>query len=569
MAVKSQGEPGGTVFVLGVWGVMLLGAALFVAVFGAEFPISEDYGYVPAVTGEEPLTLGWLWSWVNEFRFPLTKLVLVGAFKVAGADFRAGLFLSVAVLGILALGMVVAARRLRGGTRYTDAVFPLICLNWGHHACFLWSSAFIFVFSTAVVSGLLLLIVGRRTVTTAAGLWLLPLCGPMALAFMPALLIWVWLAAVLEWRLGERKGRVRGALMVALTVPAMVLAALYFRGYQRPPHHSPPGGLWDVSRTLLQYLSLGFGPAAAKLWPVSGAVVPCLLVVAVVVLMRAWVARPEERLRALGLLAFLGGTLSLAVGLGWGRSGMGEAAGFQDRYSPLAIPTLCGIYFALELYAALAVRRFVLMGMLLLATAMLWGNAEAGLKHGEEVAAESASFRKDIGEGLPAYVVVKRHTPFLHPSQEALERPMAMLKRAGVGAFRFLRDNPPFREVEVPLTPSEVRLLRWENGKAEVTGVDPWISFKVAKPGYVAGIRLRYSHSNRTATSAHFKVAWKRPGEAQYPAGQDYSIWALPTGKGQEVTIWTCEEVGEFRIQPDNQPCEFEISGLWLLLPSR
>jgi len=503
-------EPGAALFVWGVWAAMSLAAVGFVAAFGADVPISEDFGYVPVLTGERPLTVGWLWSWVNEFRFPLTKLVLVAAFRLTGLDFRAGLYLSVASLGLVALGLILAARR--------DAFFPLVCLNWGHHTCFLWNSAFVFVGSTALGTGLLLLIVrrgGRPSAATAAaaavGFSLLPLVGPMGLAFMPALAVWLGSVAASHGRSGGRSGRLRGLGIAALSAPGLALAVLYFRGFERPPHHSPPGGPADVARTTLQFLSLGFGPAAADLWPLSGVAVPCLLVLATALLLRAWAARPEERPRALGLLAFLAATVSLALGLGWGRSGMGEVAGFQGRYSPLPVPTLCAVYLAVELYAGPAARRFVLTGLLLSTTAVLWGNTAPGLKHGRENAAEAASIRRDVREGLPAYLVVKRHTPFLHPSHDELGPPMAMLKKAGVGPFRFLKDNPAFTEEPVPLTPSQVRLLTWKDGTAHVTGVEPWVTFALPQPRYVAGIRLRYTHANRTATSAHFKIAWKRP----------------------------------------------------------
>lgn len=566
-------EPGAACFVWSLWAVMLLAAIGFVAAFGADFPLSEDFIYVPILVGEEPITVDWLWSWANEFRFPLTKLILIAAFKATHLNFRAGLYLNVASLGLLAFGMIAAARRARGGTRYTDAFFPIACLHWGHHSGFLWNSVLVFDFAAALVGGMLLLIVGRgrpslpAAWTAAAGLSLLPLCGPVGMAFLPALTLWVWSVAASSWRSGGRPGRIRGGLLLALTAPALALATLYFRGYQRPATNSPPGELGDVVRTTAQFLSLGFGPAAASLWPYIAWVVPGLLAVAAAFLVGAWARRPEERPRALGLLAFLAGSATLALGLGWGRSGMGGLAGFQDRYSALPVPMLCGVYFAVELYAGPAARRALQMGMLLAATAMLWGNTLPALGHGREVAARAASLHRDLRAGLPTYMIIGRHTPFLHPSQDAVARPLAMLRKAGVAPFRSLKEDPPFAETAVPLRPAGVSQIRWEGGTATADGVDPWITFTVPRPRYVAAIRIRYSHSNATATCSHFKISWKRPDQAGFPIGQEYANWGLPTGAGRETTVWVRETLGDFRIQPDNQPCHFRILGISLLSP--
>jgi hypothetical protein len=566
-------EPGASLFVWVVWALMLLAAGAYVVAFGPEFPIWDDFGFAPVLAGEQPMDLAWLWGWSNEHRYPLAKFLLVTAFKATDFDLRAGMFLSVVALGALALEMIWVAGRLRGATRYTDAFFPVACLNWGHFAAFSWSSVFELVCAPVIGGAFLLLILrpGRptfsRAAIAAAAMALLPLCGAGGLALVPALSFWFWGSAVSHWRSARSGGRRRALGIAALTAPTLVLSALYFRGFQRPPHHSPSGGFLASLRTTLEFLSLGFGPAAKDLWPFSCWVVPCLLGFSAAILLVAGVRHPEERLRAWGLLAFLAATASLALGLGWGRSGMGALAGLEARYTSMPIPTLCGVYLGCELFAGPAGRRLVPMCLLLSATCALWGNTRLGIKHGEETAAKSAAFRRDLRAGLPAYILVNRHTPFLHPSQDDLLSCMMMLHRAGIRPFRDLRVNPPFREVEVPLTPSRVSLLEWEAGAAHVTGNDPWLSFVLPHAGYVAGIRVRYWHSNATQTSSHFKLGWMRPGQAEFPEGQSYANWALRTGPDRETTVWLGETIGAFRIQPDNQACEFRISGLTLLVP--
>ena len=62
--------------------------------------------------------------------------------------------------------------------------------------------------------------------------------------------------------------------VLALISPALVLCLLYFQGFERPPHHSPSAGVEASLRTTLEFLSLGFGPAAKDLWSGRSSLAP-------------------------------------------------------------------------------------------------------------------------------------------------------------------------------------------------------------------------------------------------------------------------------------------------------
>ena len=166
------------------------------------------------------------------------------------------------------------------------------------------------------------------------------------------------------------------------------------------------------------------------------------------------------------------------------------------------------------------------------------------------------------------YLLIKRF-PFLHPSQDQLTTELPVLRKAGIGVFAALRDDGGApREVAVPLAPADVRLARWENGTAHVTGVDPYIHFVLPEAVPVAGIRIAYTHANRVGGPARFVFLWTSGGHTPPAATQRYANWALPTGRDRTTTIWVGDTVKEFWIQPDNQPCEFTIVKLDLLVPA-
>ena len=72
----------------------------------------------------------------------------------------------------------------------------------------------------------------------------------------------------------------------------------------------------------------------------------------------------------------------------------------------------------------------------------------------------------------------------------------------------------------MPLDPADVRLGRWENGTAHITGVDPYIHFILPEAVPVAGIRIAYTHANRVAGPARFVFLWTSDGHKPPTATQ-------------------------------------------------
>jgi hypothetical protein len=551
-------------------------AAGFVARYGTAIPVWDDYFLIPTLIGDRPLTLGWLWEQCNEHRIAVPKLILLAAEHLAGNDVRAGMFLSVACSSALAAILIGLAARLPGGIRPADALFPLLWLHLGHAGNFLWSIQFIHVLPTALGTAFLVPLAARAswpgpwtTVLAGIGLTLLPLCGGTGLMYVPGLSLWLLGAAVADVRSRRPGARLRAAGRALAVVPGLAVTVLYFRGFRKGIHPEASGGMVDAVRAGLQFLTGGVGMPVARFWPWSGALTLSLVALTLALLLWAWLRRPVERPRAWGLVAFLAVMASLAAAVGWGRGWAGALAGFQERYVTMAAPLWCWLAFSLRLYAPPALGRIAQNALFAGLCVLAWPNTQDGLDHGRQNAALARALSDDLAAGQPAYRIVRRHTPYLHPDQDVVTALLPSLRRAGLGPFRHLHDSPPFRETALPLRPTYVSLARWDDTTttAHVTGVDPQLTFTVSPPRMVAGIRIAYAHSNAQGAPARFQLTWKRPGQAGYTDAQRYANWYMPTGEGRVTTVWVDDVVDQFRIQPDNGPCEFRIEGIVILEP--
>ncbi len=569
---RSSADPGASVFVWGVWGASLLLALWYVASCGPDVPLWDDYAVAPQLCDQAPVTLSWLWSQHSEHRIPLARLVLLGVFRADGADPRPVMILITALLAAASAALLGAAARAPEGRKYADAFLPLLMMHLGHHDNLLWAIQITYVVPTALLCLVLRLVATQdeqpsliRCGLVAACLAVMPLCNAGGLILIPPLALWLLAMGVVEARSGRPGGRARGVLILAESAPALILAALYLRGYSAPRHHAAPAGVFAALRTALQFLATSLGRPGVWLWPWSGVFVGCLSAAAGAVLLGAWCSRPKERARVAGFLCVLGAVGALALATGWGRSGEDDLAGLQPRYTTLAAPALAVVYIVIAYYGPVVLRSLVPMVLFAVFSTLLWPNTQEAIEAGRNARERAAVFDRDVAAGMPPYRLVRRHVPFLHPSQRAMHGYLEMLRNAKIGKFGRIRRDPSFRERPVALSPADVRLGRWTDGELIATGVDPWVRFELPATERIAGVRIRYDHHNDDGSPSRFRLAWRSLGDLDFPADKQYGDWNLETGEDREVTVWIDDVVSQIRLQPDNRPCRFRIRELTLL----
>jgi hypothetical protein len=536
------------VVVWGLWGLMTAADLVWVTRYGLPLPLFDEWEMVPAVTGHEPINFAWAWAQHNEHRFVIARPLLVALYRLARLDFRAAVFVNVLLLAALAAGFIALASRLRGRAALTDLALPLILLHFGQSENLIWSWQFVYILPT-VLAGLFFIGILRGG-PVLHGIWLyivaavlvaLPLCGGLGLIYLPGLLPWT---VVVAW-LAFRAERGREALVLGAAVLAtIVITCLYFVDYHRPSVVPPaPGKMLD---TCLQFLAMTFGMIDTRAWAVWGWLMVALVLAAIVTAVRQ--IRGEERYRALGILAFLAGTVTMTAAVGWGRSGYG----LFGRYSTLLAPGLCATYFVGVLYPR-GWSRFI-PGVVVLVTAGLAPrNMQVGIEKAARVREGMQSFQHDVRAGWPAVALADRYASFpfaLYPYREPLERWIKMLADARAPALPALRPDPSFS-----VLPAASALVKSPEG-----------GFTLKPPRFVYAVRLKYAYDHMASQTAMIRLTWQTEGKS----AEVHSV-ALPVVQRPVENVllfWVEAPVAAIAIDADNQPYSGRTYDIELLVPA-
>ena len=525
------------------------------------------------MTRQQPISVQWLWSQHNEHRVPLARLIMLAMYRLC-PDFRVCMYLNVLMMAVMAGLLIRCAHVIRGRVAVTDVFFPLVLIGFSQGLNFIWAWQVEFFVSTAIALFVLLIISGYRETNpikaaaqASIGLALLVICGAHGLALVPALALWTAVIALFGFPENIVSVKRFRALLFTLSAAVLCLVGFYFWGYQKVPYFPTSPSARHTVYTALQFLTMSFGPAAEKWWPLSGIITTLVLALATALIVETLLRQRSERVRAMGFLLFLGAMTSLGLAVGLGRSG------FEPRYITLSVPVLRCAYLIFVVYARGRLLRVASQGMLAIALICFPHNFQVGMEYGRSLRANLASFEAEMRAGEPPHALIHKHMAYLHPNTQILDDYLPFLRRAGIGRFRFLSDNPQFKETTVPLTPIGAHSCDWNGRTGSTTGKDGSIVFAVPQAQYVDGIRIRYAVKNRQGTPPFFSIAWR--SSFLGPFTKEKSYYVSPTGdranweRGSwprigrpesELTLWVSDQVREIRIQPDAQPCAIRAS---------
>ncbi len=154
----------------------------------------------------------------------------------------------------------------------------------------------------------------------------------------------------------------------------------------------------------------------------------------------AW-RTPDERPRALGLMAVLASILVVALSVGYSRSGIGPGNGWCSRYITIAMPLIGVVYFAWLLYGPATARRAIHIGLLVVVCGGIPAQADFARAIGTGRRAAFTRVEGALQRGLPLSRVVDLACPDLFGERDKLRECFQMLKEARVGRFGSMSDD--------------------------------------------------------------------------------------------------------------------------------
>lgn len=415
-----------------VWFVMFAQGLVYVSRYALTVPYVDEWEFIPVLFGERP-AVPWLWELHNEHRFPLPRILYLGLFWLT-QDLRAGCVVNLLSISLCAAGLIWLARRVRGRSSLTDAIFPLMLMHAGQGENLYMGYQMCFMLVTVLACGLLAVIVKTclgaccqvrsAVIATALG-WLLLTCGAAGLCYGVAASAWVCLLAIAgQMKLWQR------AMFLLSTAITPIYIVQYFQEYHRPSHHPASAGLVESGRIALEAQAMALGPAAFGLWPAIGVGILVAGFWIGVLLWRRAIQKPIN-VGSIGLLLFIAAGGAVAFGIGWGRSGFFRDMGFAWRYCWITFPPIAAAYFTWLLRGG-RVSTYGPTGLLFVAMIFAPVNSISGFVDGErKLKPFQDAWEADIRAGLSADEVVRKHFPNEHRA----------LQEQKIDVIRLMRDH--------------------------------------------------------------------------------------------------------------------------------
>ncbi len=386
---------------------MLVGTVVFVATYAARMPILDDLEVLRLWLPTNQRDLANLWTQHNEHRIPIPRVIQVALLEATG-DFRSGMYFTAAVNAVVAGAMILAARRLRGSTSFTDAFFPLVWMSTGNSDNLLMGFQLSLALPTALVCAVLISAVNTRGSFRTRSAWLvavvmvaLPLCGGPGLTQLPPLLAGAVLLALLVVARRVQSPRAAGWILLGGSILTIAIVALYMVGFVFTSDANKTTDPVRILEVAARVASQALGRSGLEWWPWSFVIVLATALYASWLLAVHFRREPPERLRAAGIVCVLAAASCLCLSIGYGRGGSGAFNGFAPRYIGLPAPILCAAYFAIALYARPLASVLVRGGLVVvLALGALVNDIPIGRHWG--------GVRRDFAQGIRAEILSGR-----------------------------------------------------------------------------------------------------------------------------------------------------------------
>ncbi len=539
-------------FVWTSWKLMVLMMLGFFILFTCPIPYVDAWIIAADASGPD-CTLAWLWEQQNEHRYPLVKALAWISYHTFGSMEPLSL-LSILACAAASAGLILTAKRLRGRTEWTDAVFPFLFLNGFHIENILWKHQLFFVAAGCLATFCGTYLMRKPEEHRAFGafwagvaLLLLPLHGLMGMAFAPFLGVGYFLHGIAVLRRNRRSA----AAWFNTLVPFLtaVICILYVSiDFRIPGGHAGNFAsgiaLSTKFHTILECAAVGFGALGNRVPGLVGEGVFLLSVLTIAALGILYYKQKLSRFELVSFLLVLAAGWMLPFAIGVGRSAMGGAA---PRYAILAAPLaafliLIWIRIGECTKLAFSVSQLFQYSMFTFFCAFLMYHASMAIDYGKERIHEYDSFRASVQAGLPLEAAAGKHWSYWGWDEDDFTYYIKRMAKNGVKPFSEIHELGLRETEEIPL---EVHHYEGDSGNTEIS---------IPIPGgkrHIDAIRLTFELRTEEWRS-NTAVYWES-GSFVSPHVQRN---AIKTGTGRhekQLTIWIDSDIDRVIFVPESE----------------
>ncbi len=550
------------------WAVLLGAHYALVGLMAAKVPLGDEWFTLASMVGIENFDFEFLWRRHNEHRIPVPKLVMWACYHLGNFDFRTAPWVYVTTLGVVTAAAIVVVRIVRGRQSLVDAMLPLLLLHWGHMENTLWGFQAQMIGSASISLALLLFIARRRTALGVAGaaaasftVCLIALCGQNGVGLVPALSVWIGGSALVHWR-SRSPGSRRTATAVALLamLPVVVVGLVMYR-LPMPPRTTIVPDL----RVSLEFLMNGLGRDTDKCPALAGTFVIGLIVLTLALIVVRWWREPAERMRLFGLFCFCGSVVSLALGMGYGRT-----SAYQLRYTTIAVPLFVGVHFVWAIHGRAWWLRIVPASLCAAAVLCLAGSMHIGrFVASAWQRSYTGPFQAAIEAGKPMPLVIGDHSIVVWRWKHVLDYLLPELKKRSLGIFGRLVDAPEYDRQPIVWTDAAVANAKVA-GDVVTIGRGSSLTIRLPSPAHVEVFRLATVVHPHGSNVIRFRLSWRDSRREQFTEERsseqlfDLDAHAMPPARRaiHDHDFWATVDawVDEIRIDLDGEPEDIRIT---------
>jgi hypothetical protein len=435
------------------WFVWLLTSAMaigYVVTFGASIPWKDAWPQVLYLAEGGPLTWSWLWEG-EEFKWPINKFFLWCLWQIFPGNLVPGMVCTVLPLSLTAAVYLRFIRNRRGKLHEVDAVIPLIVLAPISSQIWLWyfmahTTLAVLFTALAITESIKVLDATSRSkrirhiIVAFWALVLLILCSSTGLV-TAALWGVGWVLYIMYDRLRPKSfSRTELIILAVHLVILLVMGLSSFLSLESDQIES--GGYARISQIAVssaQALAMVLGSYGRRLWPLSGALVLSICIVATIALVTEFRRRKGTmRIEPIVLLWALGALILPVVAIGVGRPN----GALINRYGVYLSTIPSFLFMALFLYPKGWLPRTAKTFVLFVCTALFAHYYGAAVMDGRIRKAEEAQLLADLHDDKTVTELLSKHSAYWCTDEARFRDGLTRFKAAGLAPYHGIVDDP-------------------------------------------------------------------------------------------------------------------------------